>query len=83
VIEIHAHEVFVTASIGVAAGLEEPEELMRRADLAMYEAKGRGKGRYELFLSHMREATSRSSSWRGGASWASRRCCAGCTRPAA
>ena len=58
VIEIHGREVFITASIGVAAGLEEPEELLRRADLAMYEAKGRGKGRYELFQSHMHEAMS-------------------------
>ena len=57
VIEIDGREVFVTASIGVSAGLEEePEELLRRADLAMYEAKGQGKGRYELFQSHMHEA---------------------------
>jgi diguanylate cyclase (GGDEF)-like protein len=56
VIEIHGREVFVTASIGVAAGTEEPEELLRNADLAMYEAKGQGKGRYELFQSHMHEA---------------------------
>ena len=56
VIEIDGREVFVTASIGVSAGLEEePEELLRRADLAMYEAKGQGKGRYELFQSHMHE----------------------------
>jgi EAL domain-containing protein (putative c-di-GMP-specific phosphodiesterase class I) len=40
----------------VAAGTEEPEELLRNADLAMYEAKGQGKGRYELFQSHMHEA---------------------------
>ncbi len=56
VIEIHGREIFITASIGVAAGLEEPEELLRRADLAMYESKGQGKGRYELFQSHMHEA---------------------------
>jgi diguanylate cyclase (GGDEF)-like protein len=56
VIEIHGREIFITASIGVASGLEEPEELLRRADLAMYEAKGQGKGRYELFQSHMHEA---------------------------
>jgi diguanylate cyclase (GGDEF)-like protein len=56
VIEIHGREVFITASIGVAAGSEEPEELLRNADLAMYEAKGQGKGRYELFQSHMHEA---------------------------
>ena len=56
VIQIDGREVYVTASMGVAAGLEEPQELLRRADLAMYEAKGQGKGRYELFQSHMHEA---------------------------
>jgi diguanylate cyclase (GGDEF)-like protein len=56
VIEVEGREVFVTASIGIAVGLEEPEELLRNADLAMYEAKGQGKGRYEIFQSHMHEA---------------------------
>jgi diguanylate cyclase (GGDEF)-like protein len=56
VIEVHGREIFITASIGVAAGTEEPQELLRNADLAMYEAKGQGKGRYELFQSHMHEA---------------------------
>jgi diguanylate cyclase (GGDEF)-like protein len=56
VIEIDGREVFITASIGVAAGSEDPNELLRNADLAMYEAKGQGKGRYELFQSHMHEA---------------------------
>jgi len=56
VVQIQGRDVFITASIGVAAGVEEPEELLRRADLAMYEAKGQGKGRYELFQRHMHEA---------------------------
>ena len=56
VIEVHGREVFITASIGVVAGTEKPDELLRNADLAMYEAKGQGKGRYELFQSHMHEA---------------------------
>ena len=54
------------ASIGIAAGLEEPDDLLRNADLAMYEAKGQGKGRYEIFQRHMHERRSRSvssSSW--------------------
>ncbi len=56
VIEIEGREVFITGSIGIAVGLEEPEDLLRNADLAMYEAKGQGKGRYEIFQRHMHEA---------------------------
>jgi diguanylate cyclase (GGDEF)-like protein len=56
VIEIEGREVFITASIGIAVGLQETEDLLRNADLAMYEAKGQGKGRYELFQHHMHEA---------------------------
>jgi diguanylate cyclase (GGDEF)-like protein len=56
VIEVEGREVFITASIGIAVGLEEPEDLLRNADLAMYEAKGQGKGRYEIFQRHMHEA---------------------------
>ena len=56
VVEVEGREVFITASIGIAVGLEEPEDLLRNADLAMYEAKGQGKGRYEIFQRHMHEA---------------------------
>jgi EAL domain-containing protein (putative c-di-GMP-specific phosphodiesterase class I) len=40
-------------------GLEEGEDLLRNADLAMYEAKGQGKGRYEIFQRHMHDALAR------------------------
>ena len=51
------HEVFTAASIGIAlAGLgrrapqyEHAEDLLRDADMAMYRAKERGRGRYEIF----------------------------------
>jgi diguanylate cyclase (GGDEF)-like protein len=50
---VHAagHDLLVRASIGLAqawpgAG---PQELLRRADLAMYAAKERGKGRYAVY----------------------------------
>lgn len=41
----------VHASLGVvvSTGGHEPEELIRYADVAMYAAKGGGKGRYEVF----------------------------------
>jgi diguanylate cyclase (GGDEF)-like protein len=56
VIQVDGREVFITASIGIAVGAEDPEDLLRNADLAMYEAKGEGKGRYEIFQKHMHEA---------------------------
>jgi diguanylate cyclase (GGDEF)-like protein len=55
-IEVEGRELFITASIGIAMGLDEPDDLLRNADLAMYEAKGQGKGRYEIFQRHMHEA---------------------------
>src|ERR671911_656852 len=45
-------EVFATASTGIAlnsAAQEQPADLLRHADLAMYRAKHRGKARYEVF----------------------------------
>ncbi|HKH42604.1 MAG TPA: EAL domain-containing protein [Solirubrobacterales bacterium] len=56
VIDVEGREVFITASIGIAVGLEGPDDLLRNADMAMYEAKGQGKGRYEIFQRHMHEA---------------------------
>jgi diguanylate cyclase (GGDEF)-like protein/PAS domain S-box-containing protein len=48
---------FVAASIGIAVahqGTERPQALLRDADAAMYRAKARGQGRYELFDQAMR-----------------------------
>ncbi len=49
-------EVFVTTSIGIALalGTESPEELLRDADAAMYEAKAGGRDRVKLFDGAMR-----------------------------
>ncbi len=55
---IHGHEVFTTASIGIASsstGYDRPEDLLRDADTAMYRAKALGKARYEVFDTAMRE----------------------------
>jgi diguanylate cyclase (GGDEF)-like protein/PAS domain S-box-containing protein len=50
-------EHFVTASVGIAIAREpgvRPETLIRDADAAMYRAKERGRGRYEVFDQVMR-----------------------------
>jgi Amt family ammonium transporter len=50
-------EHFVTVSVGIAIAREpgeRPETLIRDADAAMYRAKERGRGRYELFDQGMR-----------------------------
>ena len=51
-------EVFVNASIGIArtSSGETTDELVRNADLAMYVAKGRGKGQHVLFEPTMHHA---------------------------
>jgi EAL domain-containing protein (putative c-di-GMP-specific phosphodiesterase class I) len=51
------NEHFVSASIGIALaqGGELPQELIRNADAAMYRAKERGRGRFELFDAGLRD----------------------------
>jgi predicted signal transduction protein with EAL and GGDEF domain len=49
---IAGREVFTSASIGIAFGpahYDNPDEIMRDADTAMYHAKSRGKSRHEVF----------------------------------
>ncbi|QIN79146.1 PAS domain S-box protein [Rubrobacter marinus] len=52
------HEVFVSASIGIALGGGDPrpglpDDLLRQADMAMYEAKKKGKANHEVFEPRM------------------------------
>jgi diguanylate cyclase (GGDEF)-like protein len=50
--EIQGTSLTVAASIGIAlssSGYDHPEEVIRDADSAMYEAKRKGKGRVEFF----------------------------------
>ena len=54
--DLRGREVFITASIGIATGSGPAETLLRNADLAMYRAKGRGKGRYAIFEPEMHTA---------------------------
>ena len=53
---LRGREHFVTATVGIAIGegQEAPETLIRDADAAMYRAKDRGRGRYEIFDEVMR-----------------------------
>ena len=55
-IESDGHEVFLTASVGVAFGRhgDQPADLIRDADSAMYKAKERGPGEVETFDVEMR-----------------------------
>lgn len=58
-IDLNAEEVFVSASVGIALFPDDGDELgqlMRKADIAMYAAKARNNGGYELFDASMDEA---------------------------
>jgi len=53
---IAGREVFTSVSMGIAFGLAEyadPDEIMRDADIAMYDAKSHGKARHEMFDADM------------------------------
>jgi diguanylate cyclase (GGDEF)-like protein/PAS domain S-box-containing protein len=54
---IEGRAVFATGSIGIAVSTsgDSPEDLLRNADTAMYCAKARGRGRYEIFDQGMRQ----------------------------
>ena len=54
---VEGHELFITASVGIAYTqnpASDPTTLVRNADAAMYRAKERGGGRYEVFDEVMR-----------------------------
>lgn len=52
-----SRSVTIGASIGIAYGLDtSPDELLRDADLALYEAKATGKHRFTVFESRMQTA---------------------------
>ncbi|MDJ1182795.1 putative bifunctional diguanylate cyclase/phosphodiesterase [Roseofilum casamattae] len=49
---LEGHEILSTVSIGIAPSstiYKQPEEILRDADLVMYEAKSKGRARYEIF----------------------------------
>src|SRR5215203_2708074 len=63
--EVDGHQAVVTSSIGVVVaapgeiGEDYAEELMRRADIAMYRSKREGKNRHEIFYSGMNHSLER------------------------
>jgi diguanylate cyclase (GGDEF)-like protein len=61
-IEVAGERLSVHVSLGIAVGIpghDTPDELMRRADVALYEAKRRGKGQFCVFEPAMRETLRR------------------------
>jgi len=55
---LSGHKVFVTTSIGIVyskLNYEQPEDMLRDADIAMYSAKASGRARYEVFEPPMRK----------------------------
>jgi diguanylate cyclase (GGDEF)-like protein len=53
-----SHEVFATASVGIAISTREytrPEDLLRDADTAMYQAKAGGRARHQIFDTSMHD----------------------------
>ncbi|ELS02909.1 PAS domain S-box/diguanylate cyclase (GGDEF) domain-containing protein [Xenococcus sp. PCC 7305] len=56
--KLKGYELFTSASIGIALsseGYENPDEIMRDADLTMYSAKEQGRARYEIFNSSLHD----------------------------
>ncbi|HYG32889.1 MAG TPA: EAL domain-containing protein [Methylophilaceae bacterium] len=59
---IDGHEVLISCSIGIAIcpdDAEEPTQLMKRADLALYRAKNESRGGYHYFTKGLDEAVHR------------------------
>jgi diguanylate cyclase (GGDEF)-like protein/PAS domain S-box-containing protein len=56
---VEGRELFITPSIGIAVSSSEDDatQVLRNADAAMYEAKRKGKGRYQLFHTDIAEET--------------------------
>jgi diguanylate cyclase (GGDEF)-like protein len=54
--EVHGHQVIIGTSIGIAmapADGNEPDQLLRNADMALYRAKAEGRGTYHFFQPEM------------------------------
>jgi diguanylate cyclase (GGDEF)-like protein len=61
-LDLDGHEVWPNASIGIALASQPkptPDELLSRADVALYQAKMRGRGRYVLLMPNSPVPTAR------------------------
>jgi diguanylate cyclase (GGDEF)-like protein/PAS domain S-box-containing protein len=59
-VDLLGHEVRLGVSVGIAIdddGSQSPEDLLRAADVAMYDAKAKGKGRWAIFEAEMADQT--------------------------
>jgi diguanylate cyclase (GGDEF)-like protein len=54
--EIQGREILIGASIGIAVGSDDADDLLRNADLALYRAKAKGKGQQQVFEPEMHVA---------------------------
>jgi len=57
---VDGRDVLISASIGIAltgGGSMQPDEVLRNADLAMYQAKAEGRARYELYQAGLSVST--------------------------
>jgi len=52
----HGGPISISASVGIASGQTSAGDLLRDADIALYRAKGAGKGRYVVFEPAMQSA---------------------------
>jgi predicted signal transduction protein with EAL and GGDEF domain len=56
--EIEEHDIFVTSSIGIAVypdDSDDPEELLKHADVAMYRSKDLGRNTYQFLDANLAE----------------------------
>jgi diguanylate cyclase (GGDEF)-like protein len=53
---VQGREVLIGASIGIAVGSDEADDLLRNADLALYRAKAKGRGQKQVFEPEMHVA---------------------------
>ncbi len=52
-IVVHGRQIFASASVGIALHHDSGGDLLRAADVAMYQAKGAGRGRHALYVHTM------------------------------
>ncbi len=65
IFRVEGHEVFISSSIGIAlsdCAPDNPDDLLRNADIAMYKAKENGKSRYVLYDACMHDTVMNSVS---------------------